>query len=98
VDITETYPAAQVEDAAPLVALLRRAIQTCGLHPTTAATGGGSDANNLNAAGISAVNVGMGFRQPHTLEEHIAVADLASASRVALAVMTTERGGRGARA
>src|SRR5687767_8627759 len=39
VEITETYPAARVEDGAPLVALLRRAVRACGLTPSIASTG-----------------------------------------------------------
>ena len=42
----------------------------------TASTGGGSDTNILNKNGIKAVNLGIGMKNAHTLEEYIAVDDL----------------------
>jgi tripeptide aminopeptidase len=63
------------EDESP-VRLAQAAALALGIEPRLAATGGGSDANIFNAAGLRTVVLGMGGHAFHSTQEHIAVADL----------------------
>jgi tripeptide aminopeptidase len=67
---------------APVVRFAQEAVRRCGLEPSLTQSGGGSDANILNARGIPAVNLATGMRKVHTTEEEIAVADLVSTARL----------------
>ncbi len=59
-----------------------RALSRLGLPVSIVPTGGGSDANDLNAKGLPTVVMGCGMVDTHTLEESFAVADLVMLSRV----------------
>ncbi len=48
---------------------------------------GGSDTNILNVNGITAINLGVGERKAHTVEEHIHIKDLENAARLALEII-----------
>lgn len=50
----------------------------------TRSTGGGSDTNIFNSKGISSVNLGIGAKKPHTLEEHIHIKDLVTVAKMVL--------------
>lgn len=90
VKVHRSYSALNVPETSPLIKLLVSALQACGLQPQLVPTGGGSDANVLNAAGLSAVNLGLGYADAHSVDEHIAVADLVKACEVVLAVLTLD--------
>ena len=47
-----------------------------------ASTGGGSDTNVLNKNGIKAVNLGIGMKKAHTLEEYIAIEDIYNSAKI----------------
>ncbi len=82
VTVTRSYGAINVPEGSPLVQEVSGAILACGLQPSLQPTGGGSDANILNAAGIEAVNLGLGYANPHSVDEHIAVRDLVKITEV----------------
>jgi tripeptide aminopeptidase len=65
------------------------AIKTAGLTPVKAISPGGSDANYLNAKGISALNLGIGAQNPHSNDEFILMEDLDSSARIAWALATS---------
>ena len=90
VRVTPAYGAIDVDPNSPLIALVSQAMRSCGVEPHLGATGGGSDANVLNAGGITAVNLGVGYINPHSVDEQIAVADLLKAAEVVLAVLASE--------
>ncbi len=58
-----------------------------GISTRTTTSGGGSDTNIFNANGISAVNLGIGERKPHTLEEHLHIIDLYNTARIVVELM-----------
>jgi tripeptide aminopeptidase len=89
VTTTRAYGSVDVPATSPLIQSLAAAIRACGLTPSLQPTGGGSDANIFNAAGIAAVNLGVGYASPHSVDEHIAVADLAGIVRVLKALLTS---------
>ena len=62
---------------------LEVALKKAGLEPKPQITAGGSDANNLNARGIPAVNIGIGAQNPHSSEEFILLEDLQKTADIA---------------
>ncbi|MHB9032152.1 MAG: M20/M25/M40 family metallo-hydrolase [Anaerolineae bacterium] len=85
VNIQREYSTYRMDDRTPVVQLVSRALRSLGIEPKLMPTGGGSDANILNAAGVAAVQVSTGMQNVHTLQEQIALADIAAAARVLLA-------------
>lgn len=86
-EVERMYGAFKVEASDELVLDIMKACESIGLKPFTDSTGGGSDTNILNANGIKAVNLGIGERKPHTLEEHLHIVDLVNSARLVLAII-----------
>lgn len=63
------------------------ALSRVGLEPTPQMSYGGSDANSLNAKGISCVNLGIGAANPHSNDEYIYTEDLYKTAEIALELM-----------
>ncbi|MBC8536804.1 M20/M25/M40 family metallo-hydrolase [Feifania hominis] len=74
-------------DSDPLVVQVRTALESIGVTPFTASTGGGSDANNMNLNGVHAVVVGTGMDRVHTTDERLTVENLGNCARLALALL-----------
>ncbi|HNV47628.1 MAG TPA: M20/M25/M40 family metallo-hydrolase [Spirochaetota bacterium] len=75
----------------PVVAAARRAIERIGLVPALEASGGGSDTNVLNRAGIPSVALSVGMQKVHTTGECIRIRDLENAARLAMALIDPEQ-------
>jgi tripeptide aminopeptidase len=73
--------------SSPAVAAAEAALAACGYDPTRIATGGGSDANALEAAGLPCVNVANGTERNHEPTERVSVAALEGMLDVALALL-----------
>jgi tripeptide aminopeptidase len=85
---TEYHGFSLAPDSTPVL-VAQRALERLGVPVTLVSTNGGSDANDLNRKGLPTAVLGTGMVAPHTLEEHIAVADLALLSRVVVELITT---------
>ena len=72
----------QVADDAPIVALAARAAAALGHAVTTAAMGGGCDANVLNRRGLEVANLGTGMQEIHTVKEWLRVSDMVRTAEV----------------
>ena len=75
---------------------MRRAVaaaRAAGLEPRLRRSGGGADANVLCARGVRAVTLGIGMTAFHSVDEHIAVADLEGSARLVEALIA--EGARG---
>lgn len=83
-EVIRMYSAFSVDVKDPIVTTTMRACENIGLKPFTAASGGGSDTNVYNANGITAINLGIGEKKPHTLEEHLHIKDLVDSSRLVM--------------
>ena len=57
------------------------------ITPQHEISGGGSDTNIINRAGIKAVNLSIGMRNVHTKQEHILIKDLVNGARFVLALV-----------
>ena len=88
VKVSRAYGKIDVPPDSPLIQSVSAAIRACGLEPSLQPTGGGSDANVLNAAGITAVNLGTGYTGPHSLDEQVAVVDLVRITELVRALIT----------
>ena len=64
------------------------AIRSVGLEVVPRTSGGGTDGNLLDARGIPCVALPAGMVDEHATGEHIAVADLVTACRVLVAIVT----------
>jgi tripeptide aminopeptidase len=73
--------------AAPAVAAAEAALRACGYEPQRIATGGASDANALEAAGVPCVNLANGTERNHEPGERVSVAALEGMLDVALALL-----------
>jgi len=89
VDVTSErlFAGYRQKPSSPAVATAEAALRACGYEPTRIATGGGSDANALEAAGFSCVNLANGTERNHEPTERVSVAALESMLDVALALL-----------
>ena len=81
--------------ARPAVRVAESALRACGYEPVRIASGGGSDANALLAAGRRSVNLANGTERNHEPGERVSVAALEEMLDVALALL--DAGGRRSR-
>jgi tripeptide aminopeptidase len=71
IEVTDLYPAFNLDDADPAVQLATAALAPLGISPLITATGGGSDANYFNGHGIATVILSAGYQHAHGTEEYI---------------------------
>ena len=67
--------------------LAERALTDCGYTPRHIATGGGSDANALQASGYPCVNLANGTERNHQPDERVSVDALEGMLEVAIALV-----------
>ena len=89
IETERMYGAFVIDEKDEIVKLVEKACGNLGLKAFTDSTGGGSDTNILNANGIKSVNLGIGERKPHTLEEHLRIQDLVDSARLVLEIIKT---------
>jgi tripeptide aminopeptidase len=65
------------------------AMERVGVRHQFEVSGGGSDTNILNKAGISAINLSAGMRKVHTTNEYIMIKDLVNGTKVVLSIVDT---------
>ena len=85
--ISRTYDRMHVADDAPIVRLATRAADGLGYQVTTAAMGGGCDANILNRRGLEVANLGTGMQEIHTVNEWLRVSDMVRTAEVIAAML-----------
>jgi tripeptide aminopeptidase len=71
----------------PQVELAERALRSCGYEPRHIVTGGGSDANALQAAGFACTNLANGTERNHEPTERVSVDALEGMLEVAVALI-----------
>jgi tripeptide aminopeptidase len=74
--LVHEYRAFALTGRSPVVRLSKAALTDLGLEPRMQASGGGSDANILNARGLPTVNLTAGMSQVHSPDEHVSLDDL----------------------
>lgn len=76
IESTRAYDAFVLPEDHPHIQRIKQSFNNCGILPKTKQSGGGSDANNFNQAGITTVNLSTGMAKVHTTEEFIAIKDM----------------------
>jgi tripeptide aminopeptidase len=92
IEVTHPYTGYSLEREAPLIRLLADAATKVGLEPNCIESGGGSDANVLNAAGVRITNISTGMAQVHTTEERISIVDMVRCAEWLLAALRLRAG------
>ena len=87
VEVEEGFRGYRLARSAAPVALAAAALEDLGIEPVHRSTGGGSDANVLNAAGIPCVNVADGTVDNHRPDERIRVESLETLLDVGLGIV-----------
>ena len=80
INVNRAYGPFNIDENDEIVKLVKKAFANMNIEGKTASTGGGSDTNILNKNGIKAVNLGIGMKNAHTLEEYIAIEDLVNSA------------------
>jgi tripeptide aminopeptidase len=70
-----------------IVKIVNRAIAKLRIRPRYEISGGGSDTNIINRAGIKAINLSIGMRNVHTTKEYILRKDLINGARLVLSII-----------
>lgn len=76
IESSRAYNAFVIADDHPHIESVKASFTAIGAKPFTKGTGGGSDANNFNAKGLTTVNISTGMAKVHTTEEYIAIDDM----------------------
>ena len=82
VQVQEACRAFRLPEDAPIVELSEDAIRRAELSPSTKVITGGTDASIYNQHGIETAVLGIGAKNEHSKEEHIAIADMKKAVEV----------------
>jgi tripeptide aminopeptidase len=89
VDVTSErlFAGYRQKPSSPVVAAAEAALVACGYEPRRIQTGGGSDANAFEAAGLPCVNLANGTERNHEPTERVSLAALEGMLDVALALL-----------
>ena len=87
VDVERLFQGYRHDPAAPQVLLAERALRTAGYEPRPIVTGGGSDANALEARGFPCTNLANGTERNHEPTERVSVPALEGMLDVTLALL-----------
>ncbi|MBR4749617.1 MAG: M20/M25/M40 family metallo-hydrolase [Abditibacteriota bacterium] len=87
VAMRDEYPPLETDPAAPVCRLALEAAEMAGLEPALDTSGGGYDANRLQAMGFPAVALGAGYRNAHSPEEYIEAAEVIGAAGMAVSLI-----------
>ncbi|MBM7865147.1 M20/M25/M40 family metallo-hydrolase [Heliobacterium gestii] len=87
VKVRRVYPGYRLTEADPVVALALQAAVAMGAKPKLLPTGGGSDANIYNGAGVPTANLAIGMEKVHTKEEFVPIDALVGSARFVLEII-----------
>ncbi|MEA3336072.1 MAG: M20/M25/M40 family metallo-hydrolase [Chloroflexota bacterium] len=87
-EITRAYDAYRVPENTPIVQIVSQAARELGHEVMLSDSGGGTDGNIYNAAGIQCIVLSTGMKEVHTANEHIAIADMAAGTALLLEAVT----------
>ncbi len=87
IDKNLEYSGFSLNENAKIIKITDKAVHGIGLKPEYEISGGGSDTNVINKAGINAVNLSIGMRNVHTKKEHIFIKDLVNGTKLVLSII-----------
>ncbi|MFN2115368.1 MAG: M20/M25/M40 family metallo-hydrolase [Anaerolineae bacterium] len=86
-EVTHAYRAYRLSADERIVRVLADTAKSLGIEPELVATGGGSDANIFNAAGIPCTNLSNGTYRVHTTDEHLVIDHWVDSMRILLSAI-----------
>jgi len=81
------YPGFSISEESDIAKFTCKALTNIGIRPEFEISGGGSDTNILNRAGIRAINLSCGMQKVHTTGEFITIKDLVNGTRLVLSLI-----------
>jgi tripeptide aminopeptidase len=81
------YPGFSIRPESKIIRIVDEALKSIRIEPVHIASGGGSDTNIFNKAGIKAVNLSSGMSMVHTTSEYIRIKDLKNGARLVLSII-----------
>ncbi len=87
VRVTPAYKSFIVEKDHPLLKLVVGSAEEMKIKPVVKRTGGGSDANIFNAAGVPTLIIGVGADRVHTTQERLYIDDMVLSAKLVLKVI-----------
>lgn len=81
------YEGFSIRESDRIVKIVTSALGRIGIAPKFETSGGGSDTNILNKAGIRAINLSIGMRNVHSRKEYIEIRDLVNGARLVRALV-----------
>lgn len=89
IDVEESYTPFSVSKDAPILKICENAMAKLNIPYNPKSTGGGSDTNILSGKGLSAVTLGIGLFNAHSVDEYIAVDDLIKLTELVVSIAET---------
>lgn len=87
IELEEMYPGFDIKETDDIINLLKEASVISKIPLNLHATGGGSDTNIINGAGIPAVNISVGMTSVHSTKEFIRISDMEKACQFLTAII-----------
>lgn len=81
------YPAFNIEKDSEIVKIMETAASKSGFVFEAVVTGGGSDTNIINSKGIEAVDISVGMKKVHSVNEEISILDMQNAVLFLVAII-----------
>ncbi len=85
------YTGFTIKETDPIIKLVTSSMEKIKIKPRFIVSGGGSDTNIFNRAGIKAVNLSCGMQKVHTTGEFILKKDLVNGTRLMLGIIDSVR-------
>ncbi len=87
IELEHMYPGFNISETDDIITLLKEASELSQIPLKLHATGGGSDTNIINGAGIPAVNISVGMEKVHSKNEFIQISNLEKACHFLTAII-----------
>ena len=87
VDLITMFTGYHLDDDAPAVRLLEKAIAARGLTPAKTLSQGGSDANTYNARGLPSLVIGCGMHEMHGTAEYADLGEMVDCANIVLSAI-----------
>jgi tripeptide aminopeptidase len=87
--VVRAYDGYELGMDSPVLTIAEKAAKLCGLEFVLRASGGGSDANIFNAAGVPTTVLGCGMQNIHRHDEFVTIPDMIKSANLVLSVVRT---------
>lgn len=93
IKVTREYDGYRLSEQDQIIRTTLKAAKNIKINTVFAASGGGSDANVLNKKGLTSVNLGIGMKKVHTVDEYILIENLKQSVEYILSLVKTVSSG-----